>query len=116
MTPNNGRISLVNRGGGARRTLIDGLPSGVTTAGGSPIPAGPSGLKLDGQKLYLTIAAGDTAISVTGGLILNPNPSSPLFNSVLELTLPRLRNFGKRFYTLLRQSNDAERQRAGNFD
>ena len=88
MTPNNGRISLVNRTTGARRTLIDGLPSGVNRSGGAPEASGPSGLKLNGQKLYLTIGAGDTAVPVTGGSVANPAPSSPLLDSVLELTLP----------------------------
>ncbi len=88
MTPNNGRVSLVNRTTGGRRTLIEGLPSGVNRSGGPPEASGPSGLKLNGQKLYLTIGAGDTAMSVTGGNIANPAPSSPLLDSVLELTLP----------------------------
>jgi len=87
-TPNTGRISLVNRATGARRTLIDGLPSGITRSGGAPDVSGPSGLKLNGQKLYLTIGAGDTALPVTGGFVANPAPSSALFDSVLELTLP----------------------------
>jgi len=88
--PNNGRISLVNRATGARRTLIDGLPSGVNNLGGSPAIAGPSGLKLRGQTLYLSIGVGDAVMSAgPGGLEApNPNPSSPLFDSVLELTIP----------------------------
>lgn len=86
--PNSGRISLVNRGSGTRQTLIDGLPSAVNNDGGAPETSGPSGLKLSGQKLYLTIGAGNTAIPVTGGFIVNPAPSSPLFDSILELTLP----------------------------
>ena len=85
---NSGRISLVNRVTGARQTLIDGLPSATSLSGGAPDASGPSGLKLNGQKLYLTIGAGDTSIPVTGGTILNPAPSSPLLDSVLELTLP----------------------------
>jgi hypothetical protein len=86
--PNTGRISLVNRASGARRTLIDGLPSAVNRDGGAPEASGPSGLKLSGQKLYLTIGAGNTATPATGGFIVNPAPASPLFDSVLELTLP----------------------------
>ena len=88
MTPNNGRVSLVNRTTGARRTLVDGLPSGLNRSGGAPDTSGPSGLKLNGQKLYMTIGAGDTAMPVTGGFVANPAPSSVLFDSVLELTLP----------------------------
>lgn len=87
-TPNNGRISRVNRNTGVRQTLIDGLPSGLGSGGGAPDPSGPSGLKLNGQTLYLTIGDGDTAMPVTGGAIVNPAPSSPLLDSVLELTLP----------------------------
>ena len=87
-TPNSGRISLVNRTTGARRTLIDGLPSGITTSGGAPEASGPSGIKLNGLKLYLSISAGDTSTQVTGGAIPNPAPSSPLLISILELTLP----------------------------
>ena len=86
--PNTGRISLVKRASGARQTLIDGLPSAVNLDGGTPEASGPSGLKLSGQKLYLTIGAGNTAIPATGGFIANPAPSSPLFDSILELTLP----------------------------
>lgn len=88
-TPNNGRVSLVNRTTGARRTLIDGLPSGLNRSG-SPNgdPSGPSGLKLNAQKLFLTIGAGDTAMPVTGGFVANPAPASVLFDSVLELSLP----------------------------
>jgi hypothetical protein len=86
--PNTGRISLVNRASGARRTLIDGLPSAVNRDGGAPEASGPSGIKLNGQKLYLVIGAGNTAIPATGGFIANPAPSSLLFDSILELTLP----------------------------
>ncbi len=86
--PNTGRISLVNRASGARRTLIDGLPSAVNNDGGAPEASGPSGIKLSGQKLYLTIGAGNTATPATGGFIATPAPSSLLFDSVLELTLP----------------------------
>ncbi len=87
-TPNSGRISLVNRTTGIRQTLIDGLPSGIGRAGGTPEVSGPSGIKLSGVKLYLTISTGDTSIQVTGGAIVNPAPSSPLLISILELTLP----------------------------
>ncbi|HEX8735676.1 MAG TPA: ScyD/ScyE family protein [Pyrinomonadaceae bacterium] len=89
MTPNQGRISLVNRESGARRTLIGGLPSGINTAEGQPAPAGPSGLKLNGLKLYLTIAQGDAVLpGGRGGLQVNPAPATPLNDSILELTLP----------------------------
>jgi hypothetical protein len=88
-TPNTGRISLVNRNTGTRRTLIDGLPSGVNNLGGTPLQTGPSGLVLTGRTLYVTIAVGDGVQNVGPGLEApNPNPSSPLFNSVLRIILP----------------------------
>ena len=87
--PNTGRISLVDRITGDRKTLIDGLPSGVNNLGGVPTPNGPSGLVLHGRILYICISSGDAVQSPAPGLESpNPNPSSPLFDSVLELTLP----------------------------
>ena len=89
LTPNQGRISLVNRASGARSTLIGGLPSGINRAEGQPAPSGPSGLKLNGLKLYVTIAQGDAVLpGGRGGLQVNPNPATPLNDSILELTLP----------------------------
>jgi hypothetical protein len=89
LTPNQGRISLVNRASGARTTLIGGLPSGINLAEGQPAPGGPSGLKLNGLKLYVTIAQGDAVLpGGRGGLQVNPNPATPLNDSILELTLP----------------------------
>lgn len=89
LAPNNGRVSVVNRATGARQTLIDGLPSGINRAEGQPAPGGPSGLKLSGLKLYLTIAQGDAVLPGSrGGLQVNPAPATPLNDSVLELTLP----------------------------
>ena len=89
MTPNTGRVSLVNRTTGVRQTLVNGLPSGVNNLGGAPSPSGPSALKLRGHTLFLTISTGDAVQNVGPGLESpNPNPSSPLYDSVLELTLP----------------------------
>jgi hypothetical protein len=89
-TPNTGRISIVDRSSGNRKTLVDGLPSGVNDLGGVPTPNGPSGLVLHGHKLYISISSGDAVLSAGGpGLELpNPNPSSQLFDSVLEMVLP----------------------------
>lgn len=85
--PNSGRISLINRTTGQRRTLIDNLPSGFNTVEHSP--SGPSGIKLDGLKLYVTIGQGDSVIpGPRGGLVANPNPGTPLNDSVLEFMLP----------------------------
>jgi hypothetical protein len=84
---NTGRVSVVNRTTGARRTLVGGLPSGLSI---QAEPSGPTGLIMRGRTLYLTIGIGNVVVSGgPGGLELpNPNPSSPLFDSVLELNLP----------------------------
>jgi len=81
---NTGRVSFVTRGG-ARRSLIEGLPSGieVTLAGTS----GPSAMALRERTLYLSIGAGDSERSGPPPTsMLNPaGSSSPLFCSILEL-------------------------------
>src|SRR5947209_2608640 len=84
--PNTGRISIVNLGG--RRTLLKGLPSGISDAGS---PSGPAGLVISGRTLYLAIGAGDSAIAgeTLGSIIENPAPSSPMFSSVLALHFSR---------------------------
>src|SRR5688572_3228946 len=89
-TPNTGRISVVDTTTGVRQTLVEGLPSGLSGLGGAPEMSGPSALVLRGRKLYVTIGSGDAMVNAGGpGLeAINPNPSSPLFDSVLELTLP----------------------------
>lgn len=85
--PNSSRISLVDRATGARRTLIDGLPSGFNTVEQSP--SGASGLKLSNLKLYVTIGQGDSVKpGGRGDIVANPYPATPLNNSVLELILP----------------------------
>lgn len=77
--PNTGRISIVDPGSGSRRTLLDGLPSGVNDVGE---PSGPAGLFLRGRTLYVAIGVGD---SLLPGPVPNPNLSSPLFSSVLAI-------------------------------
>lgn len=82
--PNSGRISIVALDGN-RRTLLAGLPSGISDVGD---PLGPSGLYLRGRTLYLLLSVGDVAIGgpFPGTSLVNPNPpSSPLFSSVLAL-------------------------------
>jgi hypothetical protein len=90
--PNSGRLSIVDRTSGARHTLISGLPSAVSFLGGDPSgdPDGPSGLALQGNKLWVTIGIGDAVLPGGGPGLETPNPmpSSPIFDSVLELTLP----------------------------
>lgn len=82
---NTGRISIVDPVTGARRTLLDGLPSGFAPPNGDP--SGPSGLALRGRTLYVSIGQGDATLNgdVQGTEVANPNPTSPLFNSVLAI-------------------------------
>jgi len=85
-----GRISIVGADG-ARRTLLDGLPSGTSDVGD---PSGPSGVFLRGRTLYVSIGIGDVGVlasgpggqPILGSLLPNPNgPSSPIFSSVLAV-------------------------------
>jgi hypothetical protein len=86
--PNTGRISLVSRTG-VRRTLVDGLPSGINRDGANPAPIGPTGLEYVADTLYVTIGSGDESIPGPnpGTVIANPNVSSPILSSVLRLRL-----------------------------
>jgi hypothetical protein len=79
---NDGRISIVDAAGN-RRTLVDGLPSGMSAEGGG---AGPAGLALRGRTLYVVISAGDAVLAgpIPGTEVANLNPS-PLNSSVLAL-------------------------------
>jgi hypothetical protein len=83
--PNSGRISIVTLNG-VRRTFLGGLPSGLSAEGGNE-PSGPSGLFLRGRTLYLAIGVGDSVLvgPAPGSAKPNPNPSSPLFSSVLAI-------------------------------
>jgi hypothetical protein len=88
--PNTGRISVVDRDTGDTHTLISGLPSGPNNLGGETVASGPSGLLLQGNTLYITIATGDSVLPGAFPPLEtpNPDPSSPLFDSVLAITLP----------------------------
>ncbi|MBI5281914.1 MAG: ScyD/ScyE family protein [Candidatus Solibacter usitatus] len=82
-TPNAGRVSFVTRGG-VRRTLLDGLPTGieVTMAGAS----GPSAMALRERTLYLAFGPGDSERRGPPPTSMH-NPqgaSSPIFSSILE--------------------------------
>ena len=81
--PNAGRISIVDSLG-IRRTLIDGLPSGIDPEGG---PSGPSGLDLRGRTLFVSIGEGDGTLAgpIPGTELPNPNPSSPILSSILAI-------------------------------
>jgi hypothetical protein len=78
-----GRLSIVDTAG-ARRTLIDGLPSGINDVGE---PAGPAGLIMRGRTAYVLIGIGDSVLPapVPGRHLPNPNVSSPIFSSVLSI-------------------------------
>ena len=83
--PNTGRISILDSGTGDRRTLLDGLPSGLAPPGGEPI--GPTGLFMRGRTLYVNIGEGDATLRgpAQGTNVPNPNASSPIFSSVLAI-------------------------------
>jgi hypothetical protein len=82
ITPNTSRISIIDPSG-TRRTLVDGLPSGINFENGQP--SGASGLFLRGRTLYVAVGGGDAVITgpAPGLVESNPNRSSPLFSSVL---------------------------------
>jgi hypothetical protein len=82
---NSGRISIVDLAGN-RRTLLAGLPSGISDVG---TPNGPSGLAMMGRTLYIAIGTGDTGRNgaLPNTSIPNPAgpPSSPILSSVLAM-------------------------------
>ncbi|HEV8145717.1 MAG TPA: ScyD/ScyE family protein [Bryobacteraceae bacterium] len=84
MSINAARVSFVSRGG-TRRSLFEGLPSGVdvTLAGGG----GPTAMALKDRTLYLAIGAGDSERRGTAPTsVYNPaGESSPIFSSVLKI-------------------------------
>ncbi|HWT02542.1 MAG TPA: ScyD/ScyE family protein [Pyrinomonadaceae bacterium] len=81
--PNTGRVSIVEPGG-TRRTLINGLPSGINDVGDI---SGPNGLLLAGRTLYVAIGSGDATVAgpIPGTELPNPQPSSPLYASILAI-------------------------------
>jgi hypothetical protein len=84
---NSGRVSIIDRTSGARRTLIDGLPSGVSGSGAEAAPSGPSGVAVQGSTLYVVIGAGDGVLAgpAPGTEIPNDSPASPILSSLLSL-------------------------------
>ena len=82
---NTGRISIIDKDSGVRRTLIDGLPSAFAVPNNDP--SGPSALAMRGRTLYVAIGGGDEVISgpLPNSFVPNPNPSSALFSSVLSI-------------------------------
>jgi hypothetical protein len=73
-----GRISIIDAQG-ARRTLLDGLPSATNDVGDA---SGPAGIFMRGRTLYLTIGIGNTLLA---GGIPNSSPASPIFSSLLAI-------------------------------
>lgn len=108
--PNSGRISIVTNNGD-RFTLIDGLPSGPAPPNGDP--SGPSALWMHRNKLYIAIGNGNATMAgpAPGSEIPNPNPNSPIFSSVLELSLPF---FGFRHAGTSYQLTSADQTRLAN--
>lgn len=82
-TLHSGRISIVELDG-TRRTLLDGLPSAINDVGE---PSGPAGVFMRGRTLYVAIGIGDSILPgpFPGVAFENPNPSSPIFSSVLAI-------------------------------
>ncbi|MBI3278908.1 MAG: ScyD/ScyE family protein [Acidobacteria bacterium] len=82
-TANSGRVSLVTRAG-ARRSLLEGLPSGESVEPGTG--SGPSAMALRGRTFYLAIGVGDWERRAETPGAFTPNPrgvSSPIFSSIL---------------------------------
>ena len=85
-TVHSGRISVVSRDG-VRRTLLEGLPSATNDVGEA---SGPSGILMRGRTIYVLIGIGDTIQVAAPGSpfrVGNPNPSSPIFSSILAIHL-----------------------------
>jgi len=85
--PNTGRISIIDKSG-VRKTLIDGLPSGL--AAPNMDADGPNGMLVQGNALFLLNGEGDGFRngSLPNTIVPNPGgPSSPLFSSLMKLTL-----------------------------
>lgn len=83
--PNTGRVSMIDTNSAVRRTLIDGLPAGFAAPNNDP--SGPAGLVMRGRTLYIAIGLGDAVLAgpLPNSFVPNPNPSSPIFSSVLAV-------------------------------
>jgi hypothetical protein len=84
---NSGRISLIDRATATRRTLVEGLPSGISHAEEPGSPSGPSGLAVQDRMIYVTIGTGDAVLPgpAPGTEQANPSLSSPILASLLSL-------------------------------
>lgn len=84
---NQGRVSLVSRTGN-RRTLVAGLPAGVT---GQAEVSGPNDAVAQGRMLYVLIGVGNVEAAGPRPSTTVPNPNgiaSPLFSSLLSFRFP----------------------------
>ncbi len=86
-TNNTGRISLIDRATATRRTLIDGLPSGISHAEEPGSPSGPSGVAVQERTVYVTIGSGDVVSPgpAPGTEQANATVASPILVSLLSL-------------------------------
>ena len=84
---NTGRVSLVDRAKAVRRTLVDGLPSGISRESEPGSPSGPSGVAVQDRTVWVTIGAGDVVLPgpAPGTQQANPSPASPILASLLSL-------------------------------
>ncbi|HVE72150.1 MAG TPA: ScyD/ScyE family protein [Thermoanaerobaculia bacterium] len=84
---NTGRVSLVDRTTRARRTLLEGLPSGISRAEEPGSPSGPSGVAVQDHTVYLTIGVGEGVLPgpAPGTEQRNPTIASPILASLLSL-------------------------------
>jgi hypothetical protein len=104
--PNTGRISIVGRHG-HRRTLLEGLPSGIADVGEV---SGPAGVFMRDRTLYVAIGVGDAGIAgpIPGTTIPNPEPiSSPIFSSVLAIHFSAWVEFATEGFTLTADDHHA---------
>ena len=78
-----GRLSIVDPSGN-RVTLVDGLPSATNDVGD---PSGPAGVFMRGRTLYVAMGIGDNVLAgpAPRTQVVNPNPSSPIFSSILAI-------------------------------
>jgi hypothetical protein len=84
VTPNSGRISIVDASGN-RRTLLDALPSAINDVNET---SGPAGLFMRGRVLYLAMGVGDVGRAGPAPGTTIPNPagaSSPIYSSILAI-------------------------------
>jgi hypothetical protein len=105
LTSNSGRISIVDRSG-TRRTLLDGLPSGISDVGD---PSGPTSVYMRGRTLFVTVGAGDVGLPgpFPGTDLENPNPASPLLSSVLAVHFSANVEMGTLGITLTLEDHEA---------